>query len=125
MNSDDLESHFYREVLMAGQDSVLPVNLSDAWLDVLLIQAQALHDQKDRPQFSELLAAVLKILFHRCATNELTLNESQLFKYLDLYSIELSMEKINRTTRIKTTAATMETILTDRNIEMTSPISEI
>lgn len=118
------EGSFYQEVLSAEPDAVLPKNLSNKWLDTLLHQAQEMHDRKEDAEFTDLLNSVLRILFMRTGTKELTLTGPQLLQSLEQYSMELSFEKISRVTELKITPATMDSILTDRTFEMTGPVSE-
>lgn len=124
MNNSESEKSFYQEVLLASPDAALPKNLNDEWLDLLLHQAQEMHDKKVDAEFPDLLNSVLKILFVRNGTEELSITGPELFKYLDQYSIELSFEKISRVTKLKIVPATMDSILTGRTFEMTAPVTE-
>ena len=117
---ESLKDRFYKEVFMASPEAVLPKNLSDEWLDILLVQAQCMHDKEDGSRFTWLVSSVLQILINRSETSEFSVTEEELAEYLNNYSTELSLEKINRVTGMQTSSATLETILTNRVIEMTT-----
>jgi hypothetical protein len=118
MSEDELKARFYKEVFMSSVEALLPKNLSDEWLEVLLSQAQCMHDKKNNAHFSLIVSAVLQILSNRSESAKITLTEDELLEYLNSYSMELSLEKINRVTDVRTSSATLETILTNRVIEM-------
>lgn len=120
MSEDELKARFYREVFMSSAEAVLPKNLSNEWLNILLSQAQCMHDKNDASRFTWLVSCVWQILINRSNTGELAITEHDLSKYLNIYSMELSLEKINRVTGMQTSSATLETILTNRVIEMTT-----
>lgn len=124
MNDVDLKQQFRNEVFATGPAGALPKNLSDSWLDLLLQQALCMHNNEHEEQFELLILAVLKILANRFQTNHLELTEQEFDEYLNNYSTELSLEKISRVTQLKIAPATLDSILTDRSIEMTGPISE-
>lgn len=118
MSAEDLKIRFYKEVFMDSPEAVLPKNLSDEWLDILLAQAQCMHDNEDSSHFSWLASTVLQILINRSETREFSVTEDELAEYLNNYSMELSLEKINRVTEVRTSRATLQTILSNRTIEM-------
>ena len=124
MKNPAVNANFYSEVLKLGAYAVLPVNLSDKWLDELTRQAQVIEEQFDSAKFPELLAAVLSILFAKSNYKELSMPRSELRNYLHLYSIELYAEKINRNTDFKIASATMETVLTDMSFHKTTAVAE-
>ena len=119
MSEDQLKARFYKEVFMSSAEAVLPKNLSDEWLDILLTQAQCMHNKEDGSRFTWLVSTVLQILINRSEKSEFSVTEDELVEYLNNYSTELSLEKINRVTDVKTSSATLQTILTNRAIEMT------
>lgn len=123
MSEDELKNRFHKEIFINGPEAWLPTNLSDEWLDIFLSQADCMHKGKDREHFGFLVSTVLQILFTRSEIGKLALTEDELFGYLNSYSLELSLEKINRVTDVQTSSATLQTILTDRTIEMVMPHS--
>ena len=114
MRYSDLKKAFDDEVMNASIESVLPVNLNDYLLDFLLLQAEAMNDKNYEGDIAELVSAVLKILFYKAGYKELEVTQFQLFQYVEMYSFELAVEKLNRTTEVRTTSATIDTILTMR-----------
>lgn len=118
MSEDELKIRFIKEVFTATPEALLPINLSDEWLDIMLAQAECMHDGKSRDKFEFLMSVVLQILFNRSETGKLAITEIEIAGYLNNYSMELSLEKINRATDVRTSRANLQTILTDRTIEM-------
>lgn len=79
-----------------------------------------MHDKEEGSRFTWLAPSVLQILINRSETSELSVTKDELAEYLNNYSTKLSLEKINRVTDIKTSSATLEKILTNPLIELTS-----
>ncbi|MAY54894.1 MAG: hypothetical protein CMQ37_03405 [Gammaproteobacteria bacterium] len=126
MNNNDLISRFKTEVLETGPESTLPCNLRDEWLDVLLMQAdemanlEELDNEDDSPVCTELLAAVLHIHMVKNGFEKVSLEESELMHTMELYAIELGMEKVSRNTEFQCEPATLETIFTNRGVAMST-----
>ncbi len=124
MSNSDLIDRFVTEVLHAGPESTLPCNLTDEWLDVLLMQADKManleeSDYEDgRPLCTELLAGVLHILMAKNGFEMVSMAESELMYTMELYALELGMEKVSRKTEFRCEPATLETIFTDRKVTM-------
>lgn len=125
MQSVNLKERFYEDLMKLGAYALLPANLNDEWLDFLTRQAFLISNQDNKPEFSEVLAAVLSILLMKSSCQSLNLDESELMDYLHLYSIELYAEMISRHRDAKITSATMETILTDASFHKLTQLEEL
>lgn len=114
-----LLNKFQREVLNVGSDQTLPVNLSDDWLSILIKQGEATEscELNEEGRTTEFMAALFSIL--GCQNNgAFTVTEEELFDYVELYRVELATEELSRKTDFKISPATMENILTNRDIEV-------
>lgn len=123
MSNSDLIDRFVTEVLHASPESTLPCNLSDEWLNVLLEQSNKmanldqLEDEDNSPVCTELLAAVLHILMAKNGfEKEISMEETELLRTMEQYTMELAMEEVSRRTEFKCEPATLETIFTDRDV---------
>lgn len=122
MSNDDLISRFKTEVMDTGPESTLPCNLTDEWLDVLLMQAdkmanlEELESADGRPICTELLAGVLHILMAKSGFEGVSIEESELMHVMEMYALELSMENVSRKTEFRCEPATLETIFTNRTV---------
>ena len=128
--TNDTEQHdnefakFKEEVLDQGPESCLPKNLAHFWLGKLSTQANILLKDGTPPgntRYTELLAALIQILFHKNTNRsehaiEVALTE--LFEHCQNYAIELSLEEVYRKTEMKYNAATLDTILTNRDVNI-------
>ncbi|MEN0036745.1 MAG: hypothetical protein AAGC78_06740 [Cellvibrio sp.] len=119
MSEPNLKTRFHNEVITGAPESLLPRNLSEDWLDFLLHEFQCMHNKNGSDNFSLLVSAVLKILSSRSGTTELEMTADELIRCLNNYSMELSLEKLNRVGAVKSSSPTNETILTNRVIKMT------
>lgn len=115
-------SNFKEEVLDQGAESCLPKNLSHYWLNRLSAQAAAMLEDGSSPtdqKCSEIIAALICILFYKNGHSEsLEVCMDELFEYCKNYAIELSLEEAYRKTEIKYEAATLDTILTLRDVKV-------
>lgn len=124
MSNDDLISRFKTEVMETGPESTLPCNLTDEWLDFLLMQAdkmanfEELDSEDDSPVCTELLAGVLQILMAKNGFETVSMAESELMHTMELYALELGIEKVSRKGEFQCEPATLETIFTDRKVTM-------
>lgn len=125
MQNLNLKERFHAEVLKFGAQAVLPKNLNDNWLELLTFQALLHSNENVTSDCPELLAAVLSILFMKANYQDLHMDQSELFNYLHLYSIELYVEKLNRTGNAKIDSATIDTILTDESFHKTTELAEV
>jgi hypothetical protein len=120
----NLKERFYPDLLRHGAYALLPAHLNDEWLDFLTRQALLVSNELDSSKFSELLSAVLSILYMRANYKTLCLSQSELLNYLHLYSIELHVETLNRTGDTKIESATIDTILTDLSLDKTDDLAK-
>jgi hypothetical protein len=117
MNNDEVKLQFYRDVISSDRPAPIPSNLSDYWINYLLAQGE--KGQPQKKLHSELFAVVLKILYLKHGESFET-SEDELRVFLDIFLTELALEKICRVMGIEMTKATIDTILTDREIGMSS-----
>lgn len=97
-----LINQFKREVLTNQINSLLPINLSDYWLNELEENYDLL-----KIAVEEILAARPNV-FGSSSPEEID-------EYIGIYSIEVTVEKIRRKTDLYIEAATCETILRERH----------
>lgn len=124
MQNLNLKERFHSEVLKFGAQAVLPTNLNDHWLDALTSQALLHSNENVTSDCPELLSAVLSILFMKANYRDIHMDQSELFNYLHLYSIELYVEKLNRSGNAKIDSATIDTILTDASFHKTTELAK-
>ena len=106
-----------QQVVLKGPRACLPANLSNRWLDILKEQAEA-SKQEQETDIAELVSAVLVILVHKQGGTEISFTDTELQEYLDAYGLELSFESVSRRTSMDIEPATLNTILTDREVVM-------
>jgi hypothetical protein len=113
------------EVLDHGPEAALPANLPDEWVRLLARDLEELLGETDkvRDDHSYLtapLAIIAHILFGKMGKNEDSVNlpAEDLFNFLDYLRFEIALEEIRRWTDISPEPATLETIFTDRKIEL-------
>ncbi|WP_331344646.1 hypothetical protein [Cellvibrio sp. UBA7661] len=116
-------SKFKEEVLSNGVNAVLPENLSDSWLEYLVDQAEQFIAKDKNAKPSAVVAAIMTILLFRNNYTELSIELSELSKYIHLYALELSIEAINRSSDRNIGRPTLENILTNREIHNYSDIA--
>jgi len=116
----DMLSQYTASVLRHGPDAVLPTNLSDCWLD-FMSQDTNQEELVENPRYTSVLASVLLILSADSYGVKVEVEEERLFEYIELYRLELSLEKIRRVKSIEIEPATLETILTRRDIKYKLP----
>jgi len=75
----------------------------------------------ENPRYTSVLASVLLILSADSYGVKVEVEEERLFEYIELYRLELSLEKIRRVKSIEIEPATLETILTRRDIKYKLP----
>lgn len=105
------------EVIDKDPAAALPSNLSTEWLEQLDVSLELILCNLGRGADGHLaapLALVVRLLFARSPTLAVEVSENQLFRYIQDYYVEISIELLNRRTNIRTTSATMETIFTNR-----------
>ena len=107
-----------KEVLQQGAEAALPCNLPDEWLDLLERDLEMILQEGDHSYLTAPLAMVVHILFHKHGGKgkEVTFSEEDLFNYLRFLYFEVSLETVRRHTDIAPLPATLETILTNRDV---------
>ncbi|MES2869012.1 MAG: hypothetical protein V4749_05540 [Pseudomonadota bacterium] len=109
-----------KEVLSAGPESTVPINLSDKWLDLMVAQMEDYFDHDIEAALSVPLAAVVHILFAKNGGVPVTESQDQLFEHLCRYRIELGFEEIRRKTGMDIEPASLQTILSSRVVAVES-----
>ncbi len=117
---------FIDEVVAKGAEACLPSALSDEWLAAVARSAEVLMagfdgwtmgSEKAEPPGAIVLAALICILRAKNADGEaIEVPDEQLQEYVKMYAMELSLEQIHRHTDIKYERASLDLILTDRDI---------
>ena len=108
-----------RDILDKEPSAALPSHLSDQWLNQVaesLEQVLEVQTDESGPYLAGPLALVVHLLFFRSPLAELEISEICLYEYLRTYYMEVSIEMLNRHTKIRVNAATLQTIFTDRKL---------
>jgi hypothetical protein len=116
---------FIEEVVSRGAEACLPRNLSDEWLLAATHSAEEILEGLVPPKRSSdadppgtiALAAIMCILKAKNASGDaLNVSHKRLYGYVKMYCIELSLEQIHRRTDIKYEPASLNSILTKRDV---------
>lgn len=110
-----------RELLDAEPEACLPCNLSDDLLELLSGSAEnMLEEEPDetKDSGSAIVTIILRLLFAKKEgqSGKFEVSFEELQSYVILYRAELALEEIHRKTHITYNPATLETILTEREI---------
>ena len=107
-----------KEVLKQGAAAALPCNLPDEWLDLLERDLEMILQEGDHSYLTAPLAMVAHLLFHKNGGKgkKVTFSEEDLFKYLQFLHFEIAIETVRRNTDLAPMPATLETILTNRDV---------
>jgi hypothetical protein len=116
--SEDYILHFVKEVVDRGPKALLPQNLSDKWLNILLREADSLESEDSGIHPSGLLLSVLNILQYQLNSSEVTIATEALFDNIQKYSLALAAEQVTRATEISIEPPTLDNIFTDRQIKI-------
>lgn len=110
-----------KEILDKPAEAALPCNLSDFWLGELAIALEVAIESSPDAENSQ-LAAPLALIGHILTTKnggkEMSVTWEELFKHFNDYRIEIALEEVSRRTDIKSNPATLETIFSDRDVEI-------
>lgn len=121
MEKSDL-SRFQREVIAHGAEAALPCNLSDEWIALLSRDLNMLlePENEDHGYLTVPLALVIHLLLAKRGKKkgEMTFSEEELHKCFEYLHFELAAEEVSRKTDISLNRATLETIFTNRDVEM-------
>ena len=117
MEKSDME-RLSKEVLKQGAEAALPCNLPDEWLDLLERDLEMILQEGDHSYLTAPLAMVVHLIFHKHGGKDkkVTFSEEDLSNYLRYLYFEISLETVRRNTNIAPAPATLETILTNRNV---------
>lgn len=118
MKNSEISIRFRSEVLASSPQSTLPCNLSGVWLEVLSQQATSLLEGPPEARTTEIVAALLHIVSAKHAPDEVSLDEAELFSYFQQYRIELALEEVRRYSAMAPSAASIETIFTERDVQL-------
>jgi hypothetical protein len=108
------------EILDKGAEACLPKNLTDEWLEHVSTLLERMLNGEDGEGYGICLAVVLHLLQTKLPLGEsgdFSVSQDELFEYMKRYQIELALETVHRKTEIQYKQATLETILTDREVE--------
>lgn len=118
MSDEELMDEFKREVLEKGPESTLPSGLSDKWLATLSTQAEEMIGGTRNSGTPEVVAALVHVLLAKYGHEKTVIGTEELHEYFQQYRIELALEGIRRYTEMKLPAATIDTIFTERNLDV-------
>ena len=110
-----------------GPEDALPCNLSDEWLEKISADLEAyMQAAPDEPEPDCSIAAPLYLILQLCEYHAAQAGRNtghgfsvpveELWTHFERYYIEISLEIVRRTTDLDAEPATLETILTDREI---------
>ena len=121
MEKSDL-ARFQREVIAHGAEAALPCNLSDEWIALISRDLNMLlePENEDEGYLTVPLAMVIHLLLAKRGKKQgkMTFSEEELHKYFQYLHFELAAEEVCRNTDISLNRATLETIFTNRDVEM-------
>ncbi|MEJ5896625.1 hypothetical protein WIT60_07175 [Aquabacterium sp. G14] len=109
-----------QDVLAHAPEAALPINLSEQWLHCiardLACGFEELEGDGSREDYlAAPLALVLHLLRGQGRTGEV-IPYDDLMGYMNDFRIEIALELVNRTTPLKSTPATIETIFRQREV---------
>jgi len=107
-----------KEVLSRGIGAALPCNLPDQWIKLLERDLKMVLENGDHSYVSAPLAIIFHLIHEKKGGKEkkITFSEEDLFNYLRYLYFEISLETVRRNTNIAPDPATLETILTNREV---------
>lgn len=107
-----------KEVLSNKIGAALPCNLSDEWLDLVERDLRMVLEEGDHSYLTVPLAIIAQIMFDKNGRRgkKVTFSEEDLFNYLRYLYFEICLETVRRNTDIAPMPATLETILTNRDV---------
>lgn len=111
------------EILANVSFSALPCNMSDEWLRLLLLDITEALEHPDAPRVQRTRSALLApmavivcLLFEKLNTRHVSVPLDLLREYCRRYQMELQLELVRRETGTCLVPATLETILSNRDI---------
>lgn len=109
------------EVLDKGPTSALPCNLPDSWLDQVAESLEQVFENEGKgggEYMAGPLSLVVNLLFSKITGPKLEVSQSRLEECLRSYRVEVALESANRRTNVRSTSATLETIFTNRVVDI-------
>ena len=118
MTDATLLERFTDEVLSHGPQACLPSSLSDEWLGILADQIEVAIERPGDGRMTEVFAAILHLVAYQNGdmNQSVEISEEELYERFALYRMELALEDVCRHTDVKVEQATLDTILTWRNV---------
>lgn len=119
MSEVNILTRLNEEVLLSGPETTLPINLSDYWLAEIQQSLERYFNNEEGAEESGLslpMAAVMHILFAKEEGEQLAIPVEEMFKYLEYYRVELTLEEVRRKKNIKAEPATIDSIFTNREV---------
>lgn len=111
--------NFIESVVSKGIQAVLPRNLRDYWLGYLLTQINKLDNDESGSDLESIVAAVLLILKAKTGQSRKDLSDDELMEFVSQYCTELQLEAVHRNTEFNISAATKDSIFSNRDVEIT------
>ncbi|TMN16129.1 hypothetical protein [Pseudoxanthomonas sp. X-1] len=119
----DLE-RLQEEILSKSADAALPSQLSDFWLNSIARDLEVLDCElgsRDPAVLHALtgpLALIVHILVGKSNSMTATVSQDDLVRFFHDYRMEIALEQVSRSTRTQMSPATLETIFTNRDVEV-------
>lgn len=113
-----------KDVLDKGASAALPCNLPDYWLELVLNSLDQVLESPGSESGKYLpgpLAIVVQILLGLSKSSKVEINNDRLYECLQYYYIEAKLEAVNRSSKVQTTPATLDTIFKNRIVASTRP----
>lgn len=107
-----------KEVLSKEIGAALPCNLPDEWIDLLERDLDMILNKDDQSYLTAPLAIICHIIFDKSGRKDkkVAFTEEELFKYIQYLYFEITLETVRRHTDVAPAPATLETILTNREV---------
>lgn len=111
------------EILANARVTALPCNMSDEWLMLLVRDFTEALDHPDAPCIERTrsalfaaMAVILYLLTEKNNTQQVAVPLELMHEYCRRYQMELQLELLRRQTDARLKPATLETILTNRDV---------
>lgn len=109
-----------QDVLSREPEAALPCNLSDYWCEAIrdsLEQVLYVRDEESAKYFNGPMALVSHLLLGKTGAVQIEFDLNEILERFRDYRLELALEEVRRVSDIKPSAATLETIFTNRRVE--------
>lgn len=106
------------EVAKNGANACLPHNMSDELLACMDCELEAMSEGRDSEASSCVLCGLFILLSYRAGSKNVKISAEELNARLNEYRMEIAFEKVHRVSEYKYEAATLQTIFTNRELNI-------